>query len=224
MNHWTRLALPLGLGLLAAVLNWTAVRMQIEPRAFVRVCRNLAVGEVITANDLSVVQLAGDLGALPDTAIPWEERSILYQWRTSRDLKRGDVVLRRDICPPKAEFDLRPGERAVPIMLSSAIYVPDFLNVGDDVSFAVETDEGKVESLGPFRILAIGKQLLREEVESDREHNRYQHILTLPAQFSPETGQPDEIASRLIKACGGGRGRERVLSVIPQGQRKREKS
>lgn len=230
MNHWLRLALPLGLGLAAAVVNWVTVSSGMKPMAFVRVNRSLARGAVFTAQCLERVEMSGELGKLPYTAVRWEDRATLYERPTPRQLLAGDLVLWRDATPLPRELQTQPGEVMMGISLAGMTSVPEFIQVGQQVGFFVG-GEGKpaapvaadgsqsppsrtpLEYLGPFRVLAVGKRITPGGEVLDGERNSMETILTVAARFLPNSRRLDERSARLLSARTGFSG-ERILGIV----------
>ena len=169
MENWKRLGLPLILGFAAGVINWYTVSMKIKPRTYVAVSRAIDVGDTLRRDMLEPIEISGD-SRLARSAVPSSQVAILIGQRASRRLQKGDIVLRRDFVQGRNPLDLREGQRAVPIDVDG-VYVPNHVYVGDYVSFATKPMDGSdglaekssyEEELGPFRVLAIGNQLIRD--------------------------------------------------------------
>ena len=135
---------------------------------------------------LTQIEVSGDAG-LSRSALPASEFATLLGQRVTRRLLKGDIILRSDANSGHAPLAIQDGQRAVPIDLDD-IYVPKHVFVGDYISFPVQSDSrvGNAETeLGPFRVLAIGDQLIRD---TEKVSNKDISKLTLLVH----RGQPDE--------------------------------
>ena len=93
MKNWSRLILPLGLGVLATVINASAMTSRLDPIELVAVTRQLKPGEKFTAEDLDKVQVSYPSSHLNRHFWTWDEReALLQQVGTPTQLEAGDLV------------------------------------------------------------------------------------------------------------------------------------
>ncbi|TWU05314.1 hypothetical protein CA54_60020 [Symmachiella macrocystis] len=171
MNHLTKLALPVGLGLVAAFLNYKTVSARIQPQYFVRVSEDLQAGESFSGDNLTKVSLQGERSDLSKTFVPWKERAVLYQRPVPRNLQAGDIVFWRDATAPTLKLSAEPGELEFHVAFRDLQAVPKDIRAGQQVSFRVGTDTTKLrgdartnyvanattdQKIGPFRVLEVG--------------------------------------------------------------------
>jgi hypothetical protein len=90
-----RLAIALALGLLAAGLNWLAIR----PRGarYVAVASAIAPGAPFDERTLKPLSLADSSPDLRTSFVPWNDRAVLLAMAAPRAFAAGDVVLQRDV-------------------------------------------------------------------------------------------------------------------------------
>jgi len=232
MSGWMRLALPAGLGIVAGMINWWSTLSKLEPVACVRVTGNMVAGEPFAESSLERFDLPGNRASLTETAIPWEERAILYGRPARRSLEPSDLVFWRDATPAPKRPVVHKGEVPLSISLSGMTVVPEFLEVGDQVGFLLTNDEdldglrqedlpdatpsaGPTKStqyVGSFRIVALGIRTTAAPDAEDPE-NSDNRVLTVAARFLPSTRQLDAEADRLVAALEGLRG-EDVVGVV----------
>lgn len=95
MSIVARLGIALALGGLAAGLNWLAIR----PRGdrYVAVASAVAPGGVLDERSLTPLALAGVVGDLRASLVPWDDRAVLLQMAAPRAFAAGDLVLQRDV-------------------------------------------------------------------------------------------------------------------------------
>lgn len=95
MKNWSRLILPLGLGILATVINAGAMRTRLTPVELVAVGRELKAGERITENDLVMVEVGYPSAHLKTHFWLWSERDALVQsMGTPVPLANGELIPR----------------------------------------------------------------------------------------------------------------------------------
>jgi hypothetical protein len=230
MNNWKRLALPLGLGLVAAVMNWSIVAAKIKPESFVAVARDYAQGQPLKESDLVEVQISGPLEALRQAAVPWEHRATLFDRRVPRALLRGDLVLSRDAT---VLLDAPPIEDSFFVPVPSYA-VTKFIRVGQEIEFYVsKCDENEVdgaipvraegpqrepsvpsyEPVGPFRVLAVGGDSSPGVDAAEARHKGNEKALTLALRRSTVTHKPDAQTLRLWSLLEKG-GSRRIVQVV----------
>lgn len=221
MEHWKRLGWPLLLGALAAIVNWYNVTSRLEPRYYVVADRHIQAGELVKREWLRCVGISGDHG-LARTAFPWSQRAILYDWRSTRSLRPGDLILQRDVTPARDRQDISPDEVVFTINVRDVTMPQVF--AGDLISFALGSNsnghapavgvqpEGDFPAygeasrqVGPFRIWALG-----ERFSQANDQGRGGGDLTLCV---PRYPSGEEKMTRLLNALNG-RGHEFVLTVL----------
>ena len=95
MKNWSRLILPLGLGVVATVINAGAMTNRLAPIELVAVSRQLTPGEKFTSEDLMRVQVGYPSSHLNRHFWTWAERDVLLQGvGTPSQLEAGDLVPR----------------------------------------------------------------------------------------------------------------------------------
>lgn len=95
MKNWSRLILPLGLGVLATVINASAMTNRLAPMELVAVNRKLNPGEKFAAKDLVKVEVGYPSSHLNHHFWTWAEREALLQHvGTPTQLEAGDLVPR----------------------------------------------------------------------------------------------------------------------------------
>lgn len=227
MNNTLKLLIPLGLGVAAACLNWWALENKIAPVNYVKVKEGIRAGERFREDNLDKLAFRGDEGSLKETAVPYRHRAVLYNTPSLRDLKKGDLVLWRDIHP-----HLETGEDQLPISLEGVSVVhPRLLAVGNEVVFVIDREASKstktgsssTESnnsparsdfryIGPFRIVTVDGQVARAENSSGRGGQR---LITVAVRREGENGSPDAKTRLLLEALKGRKeGRHRFVEMI----------
>lgn len=227
MNPWMKLGLPVGLGLVAAMTNWAATSSKLKPYACVRVASDIGYGDPIQENLLTRFEVRGDLASFPKTFVPWDERALLYGHLAPRPFKEGDLVMWRDAAPHENVLPTQPGELPMSVSMRGMTVVPDFIQVGEKVSFFVGRDPSRVRNsdpaeadaglaidpgvakqIGPFRVLAVGTRT----TQVDQSTKQRDTSLTIAAKFASD-GVLDEQSDRLLAALKGFNGAH-VLGVV----------
>lgn len=221
MKLWTKLGLPLALGMLAAAMNWAATTSKLAPYACVRLASDVEFGEPLRQDMFERVEISGDLLNLPDTFVPWRERSLLYGYPSPRSFTKGDLVLLRDAEPQKNVLPTQPGELPMSISLGSMTVVPEFIQVGQQVSFFVGKEPSRsaetavsqetravARQIGPFRVLAVGNRT----TQLGQDRPRDGQTLTIAARMV-EDDVLDEQSDQLLASLKGFEGMQ-VMGVI----------
>ena len=98
MKNWSRLILPLGLGILATVINAGAMTNRLAPVKLVAVSRQLKPGDRFSAADLVPVEVGYPSSHLNRHFWTWAERDalLLQKVGTPTQLEAGDLVPRHE--------------------------------------------------------------------------------------------------------------------------------
>ena len=181
MRKSLKLIVPIILGILAASLNWFVLKDKTTPGRYIKVKEDVKAGAQFAEDNLGLLEISADDGSLKETAVPYQHRSILFSNHSLRNLKKGDLVLWRDV-PALPE----PGEDQLPVALEGASVVhPRLLVVGNEITFVVApglaaptppagSDAAKpaatdLKYVGPFRIVSVDGSLLRQEDNKGQE-------------------------------------------------------
>jgi len=98
MKNWSRLILPLGLGVLATVINAGVMNTRLTPVVLVSVNKDIEPGQKFTEQDLKKVEVGYPSAHLKDHFFTWDEReALLSEVGAVTRLKKGELV-------PKVEF------------------------------------------------------------------------------------------------------------------------
>jgi hypothetical protein len=165
MNYTTRLLIPVGLAIAAAVANYLSMTAGTRPTAFVQATRDLKSGESFADSNLGKLDLPAAFHDLRATAIPYEHVGVLYGQPAPRDFRKGDIIFWRDSPESGPQIHLGPDEDVVPISLEHVEVVPALLRIGSEVSFRFKRldDQAEPDWIGPFRIVSIGNRLSEEK-------------------------------------------------------------
>ncbi|GAB5406750.1 MAG: hypothetical protein Aurels2KO_49810 [Aureliella sp.] len=108
MTYLLRLLLAIGLGIVAASMNWVYMSSLAKPTMYVAVDSTLKAGQTIEENDLQPVPVPGDDELLRKSLIPYRSRSVLFGRKASRGYLEGDLVFSRDLVsdPALAQWDV----------------------------------------------------------------------------------------------------------------------
>ena len=164
MGYLSKMLLPIGLGVTAAILNWVTLRSGTAPVRLVQVKQELRVGDTFKPDVLAPLELPASYHDLTQTAIPFAEGDALGMLSgqpVQRHLSPGDIVFYRDTLLQGEQFDLRPGESVYLISIRGVPVADGLLKVGNDVSFRlpVFNHSSSGQWVGPFRLVTVGSQV-----------------------------------------------------------------
>jgi hypothetical protein len=185
------LLIAVGLGIVGAFCNWMYLAQMgkdMQTQDFIAVGENVRInaGDKFAEGHFMKVSIPGNnLGNLDKVAVKWSERATVVGQPATKSYSPEEILLWHDLrTPPELDIKklLSADEYAMWIPVDTRTFVPALVNAGDNVSFivprvgsafptpAVEdgTEPGKAapmtETIGPFRILALGNRLGSPEV------------------------------------------------------------
>jgi len=200
----------------------------VRPYPYVVVRQHLMPGEVLPAEALDRLEVPGDRERQRRTMVPFEEASTLVGTVCQRELRPGDMVLFQDVTPLEYVPKMARDERALPVSLAGVTVEPTLLRPGLLVDFVLvpgsprpggdadEKDEAEpqpaVTTVGPFRILSIGRRVENKPADQEakkRGQGNEQNIL-VPLKVLAD-GALDANSTRLNEAVAAGRVRNILL-------------
>ncbi|MFK7822335.1 MAG: hypothetical protein AB8G99_26815 [Planctomycetaceae bacterium] len=104
MPNWSRLILPVGFGVLAAVVNWVAMSRHVEPNDFVVLRENVPMGSVISEGHITKLSSNLQVDQLAKVVVPWRERHLVVGRIATRNMVAGEPILVREFNPNKVDF------------------------------------------------------------------------------------------------------------------------
>ena len=164
MSHSVKLLIPIGLGIVAAGINWFALNSATRPVEFVEVTAELKEGTEFSLENLGSVELPARFRDLKDTAYPYEQVGVLLGRRATRSYEKGDIVFRRDLADEGPLSDLPPDEEVHPVSLEGVDIVPAFMVVGGKISFKFQSSDpgNPAEWVGPFPLKNVGSRVTND--------------------------------------------------------------
>lgn len=242
MKNWIRVLLPVGLGLLAGLLNFAAIHHKVAPETFVTVSRDIQFGEPLAEgeSDLQQLTLSGDVDLLKTSAVLWKDRYILLKKRAPRKLRKGDLLLFQDALQ-STELEPGDGEVSLPVSIERIPNVPRLLLVGEEIGFLVArprsaptsssalpiTSEPDVdpEYVGPFRLLSVGDRLSRtqsDEVQPDGS-SPDSGVIHIGIRLNEGSNELEDSSRRLVAAQAANvYGRSGILAIVMHKTRRKE--
>jgi len=172
-----KIFIVLGLAIGAATANYFYLNSTElpQPGSFVRVNGRIAEGSKLTEALFEEVKIAGtkeDLDELAKTALPYKDRTVLYDQLAPREFMPKDLLLWRDSTRVKAKIN----EPVLHISLEGVEVSISQLKVGDLIVFKTpksfiqnDPDRFSYDTVGPFRIVSIGEQT---EILGDQRNAR----------------------------------------------------
>jgi hypothetical protein len=215
MNYLVKLAIPIGLAIVAVVLNLMASAHSQQLIQFVSVRTDIAPAQPITEDALAPISIPiGTAETLKGVVLPWSERAVLFgRPAPLRGLKKGDIVFYRDANPDPG-LNLEPGEVAMHLPLEGLVTgsLPAIVNVGDEITFwvyrpvpvdpkgVVAGPKPKGEPIGPFRIVSLGKKVTRDFPEAPGSGSSDQRDISFAVRPDPKDPQkPNPEITKLIE-------------------------
>jgi hypothetical protein len=198
MKNWAKLALPIGLGIVAGIMHYQVLAPALTPHAYCQMNCDRKPGDVIDKSCLTSITLPGDFKRRAQTLVPYEDLAAIIGSHATRELYKGDVVFYSDTTHD--ELSPLPNEADLTVRLPAELVSPGTLRVGASLLFYVKkkTDDhnasNKPETLGPYRMLAIGGL-------ADGKYGLCNVRLAFPRNRN--SGTIDPRAAQLIEALRG---------------------
>jgi hypothetical protein len=215
----------LGLGIVGAFCNWfylAQLATKMELVEFIGISDNVKINAGDKFNEAHFVKIsipANAVGNLDKAAYLWRDMPAVVGASATKSYSPGEILLRQDVrTPPEMDIKrlLAPEERAVWIPVDTRTFVPALVNAGDNVSFivprtggafptpvaegsgAAAAPVGTTETIGPFRILALGNRLGSQEVlRAAGMSPSQENVMAVALKF--EKGEFDEKGQKLLE-------------------------
>jgi hypothetical protein len=216
------LLIAVGLGIVGAFCNWMYLAQMgkdMQTVDFIAVSENakVNVGDKFTREHFIPVSIPGkNLGNLQTAAVKWEALATVVGQPATKPYGPGEILLWHDLrTPPEMDIKrlLAADERVLWIPVDTRTFVPSLVNAGDNVSFIVprvggtfptpagDETPGKApamtETIGPFRILALGNRLGSQEVlRATGQTPSQENVMAVAIKFVG--GEFDEKGQKLL--------------------------
>jgi hypothetical protein len=238
-----KLLVPIGLGVIAGLVNYAAMQQKLQPVTFVAASRDLRVGDSLSDSDWQALTLSGDVASMKSSAVLWEDRKVLWKKKAGRSLRKGDMFFLSDALQA---IELQPGdgEVAMAISLDRIPYVPRFLLVGEKIGFLIEQSKNEAANppanppagtpaapretepayVGPFRLLSVGERLSRTQPDDagTAVDTSGRGLIYVGIRLDESTKQLDEASRRLVLAqVPDMTGRQKILGIVLHGNRQK---
>jgi hypothetical protein len=219
------LLIAVGLGIAGAFCNWlylAAKGHDLDMVDFIGISENAKINPGDKFNETQFIKIsipANAVGNLDKDAFLWSNIPTVVGVAATKSYSPGEILLRQDVrTPPEMDIkrQLAADERVKWIPVDTRTFVPALVNAGDNVSFIVPRlttagppppsdadDDGdkrpprSTETIGPFRILALGNRLGSQEVlRASGMTASQESTMAIAVKFV--NGEFDEKAQRLI--------------------------
>jgi hypothetical protein len=217
------LMIAVGLGIVGAFCNWMYLAQMgkdLQLQDFVGINENVKInaGDKFTEVHFMKVSVPGNnVGNLDKVAVKWSDRATVVGLPATKSYSLGEILFWHDLrTPPNLDIKklLAADEMAVWIPVDSRTFVPALVNAGDNVSFIIPrvggtfptpaedpSAAGKVasmtETIGPFRILALGNRLGSPEVlRASGQTPSQENVMAVAVKYV--AGEFDEKGQKLL--------------------------
>ncbi len=219
------LLIALGLGIVGAFCNWMYLAQlgrDMQSVDFIGISENVKInaGDKFNEGHFMKISIPGTaVGNLDKAAYLWRDMPAVVGAAATKSYSPGEILLRQDVrTPPEMDIKrlLSPDERAVWIPVDTRTFVPALVNAGDQVSFIIPRTGGAfptpvvegsgaptaptalTETIGPFRILALGNRLGSQEVlRAAGMSPSQENVMAVALKF--EKGEFDERGQKLLE-------------------------
>lgn len=154
-----KIALPLGLAIMAALLNASAVSQQMQTRTYVAFSADLPIGHVVREEDLVSVELGGQTGQLHVPPFTADDRDVWLGRILGTNVQKGELIAEKHF----GGVELGTSKEETLLLSSSQFGQSEagLLRPGQWVYFTCypRRDQTATEvHVGPFRVAAFDAQ------------------------------------------------------------------
>jgi len=214
MNYLAKLLIPLGLGILAAFVNYLILSSSTAKLDFVTVDKDVPRDSPIDLANLKKLSVPREFEGLRQTMVPWSERGVLSGKRVRRSIKPNDPVFYADTDFEGDWLDLKDGEKLFPVNIGELEFDPTLLRIGNNIQFRVSNyKEAEPEWIGPYRVVAVGSKL-RNDQDGERG-SRQSSAQSIGIAYNMAEPRMRDSLTKLESFCDAQRGGKAVmLSVL----------
>lgn len=208
------------LGIVGLVCNWLYLQQQAgdyERVSFVGIGQEAKINPGDTFVDASLKKIGvprDSLGDLKEVAVTWNERNLVIGQRATRSfgLHGTEILTWKDLAePPTKNLNqlISAEERVMWLPVDSRSFNPQHVNPGDEVSFRIPRFGGEGasrnkpllgggETIGPFKILALGDRKGRPDVHSAAGLSTgSENVLAIAVKIDAQSGKLEPRAKKL---------------------------
>jgi hypothetical protein len=229
-----RILIPLGLAILAGLLNLMAFRGGAAPIEVVTASQDLPADTVLHGDQLQSTPLRADPDVIGRSVVRYADRgAALLGRKIKRSVKAGELIFFEDVRQEGGEGlrqNLRPGEVALLVSLERIPYSPNLLNIGTEVGFVLgdpsqvgsaPAGQGKDPTpvdpkaqriLGPFRIVSVGDSTEPREAQPSGQVEE-RKVISVAIQPNKD-GLLGERDTSLVNALKVTEGKQSVVAVV----------
>lgn len=229
MKNTSGLIVAVILGGAAVVFNWIylhekAARFEFESFLGIREGEEIQVGETLLESHFEAVPVPKKYAErLQDYVYLYRDKATVAGIKATRNYEGGDLVHLEDYRTPAEAVRLDSDERLIWVAVDSRAFVPALVNPGDQLTFVFPSassvagspsGETTAETLGPFRIGALGTRL--GDVDVDRGYSSghaEERQVGIIARM--DGGELEAKALRLLELTTGGN-RVAAVALHPQ--------
>jgi len=217
MKNIHGLILAIGLGIAATILNFAYLNMRSgkDPTYFVAIAEGVTIApnERLTEEHFTRVGIPeSNVGNLAEVAVQYKDLATVLGMPAWRRLDEGALLLLDDLRTAPQELKLEPNERAMFVAVTSREFVPKLVAPGSEIDFVFTEPTPTLadpdapssgpsppsETIGPFKILALGNRLGSSAVHRASKAPQVQeNVLTIRVEVDEDTHQLNEKAQNL---------------------------
>jgi hypothetical protein len=213
-----RIAAIIAVALMTAAVHHRYVATQAEQKLFVAAGRPIKVGATPDRSDLKPIALGGDLEALEDSLVAWDDWILVARSPSQRDYMPGELFARRDVAMDVTR-PYRPleGEYAIVVKLPKIDELKSSFRIGSPVGFLIESKaavdrSAAIQECGPFILRQIGP--ISQQLDSRVMQQIPSAVVTLSTAAAPGGKRP-ALAQQLLNAVGGVDGSQIIALYNP---------
>jgi hypothetical protein len=212
MLSGNKFAIPVALGLFAALMQYNYIKGKVKLYDFILIKRPIQVGERVTEDAIEKIQLPGEFKRIGRSLVPYAEKAQIIDSIAQRKLLSGDVLFFQDTDYEGKYKGPSRGKMLMTIRLEGVSAESKLIEPGTVLEFVIanekqetgsELDFKSIETLGPYKVTFVGAQhkddkTYNEKEGDDRKRNNDKNISVEVGM--DDFGKPDARSKKLEQA------------------------
>jgi len=206
MPFQLRIAAIVAAAVMTAAVHHRYLATKAEQKLFVAAGRPIKVGATPDKADLQPIALGGDLGALENLLVAWDDWILVARSPSQRAYMSGELFVRRDVAlDVTSPYRRQEGEYVIVVELPKIEELKSSFRIGSPVGFLIESQAAAdraaaIQECGPFTLRQVGP--ISQQLDSRLMQQIPTGVVTLSTTAAPGGKRP-ALAQRLLNAISG---------------------
>jgi len=218
MPFQLRIAAIIAAAIMTAAVHHRYLATQAQQKLFVAAGRPIKVGVTPDRSDLQPIALGGDLEALENSLVAWDDWILVARSPSQRAYMPGELFARRDVDMDVTKpYRCQEDEYVMVVKLPKIDELKSSFRIGSPVGFLIESKAAvdraaAIQECGPFILRQIGP--ISQQLDSRVMQQIPSGVVTLSTTAAPGGKRP-ALAQQLLNAVSGVDGSQIIALYNP---------